>query len=468
MSSVTKLGLLAGVLRDQNQAARAVVDRRQTALSKRASHNPGGSQTPQFPSPPALTIPRYLVESEDTQARSFFVSNYVLFSRDPQADHGFIELLPILFANLRENSPVSLALTAVSRCMFGAWERKNRDTETTEVRAAFGKALTATRNAVENPSQSLSDETLMAVCLLGFYEAVVDAFRSKLSSARHYHGAAALIEHRKVSNMNSELSKKLLLAVRNSIVESAIADCTPVDTSAEVWQDSDQLPQNPATLLDIMSVEVANVLSAENQPPERVVELEEVETDASPPISNLLDRAIAAEARLASWPEIVPRNWIPVRIPRNSIPQVVVDAGLYGAYCEVYPDIVICSTWNSWRTIRLKILSLIARLDPEGSGIQAVTTIQQLADDICASIPFSIGSRTEPALFSESAAIYPSVEGQSLPTNHVRAALAVGGWSLFSPLKEIINVRMYLRLGHREWVREQLFRLAKIYDVIPR
>ncbi len=103
-------------------------------------------------------------------ARNFFISSYVLFPRDPQADRGFIELLPIMFAKLQVDSPVSLALTAVSRCMFGAWERKNRDTETAEVRTAFGKALAATRSAVQDPSESLSDETLMAVCLLGFYE----------------------------------------------------------------------------------------------------------------------------------------------------------------------------------------------------------------------------------------------------------------------------------------------------------
>ena len=35
---------------------------------------------------------------------------------------------------------------------------------------AYGKALTATRAALVDPISSLSDETLMAVCLLGMYD----------------------------------------------------------------------------------------------------------------------------------------------------------------------------------------------------------------------------------------------------------------------------------------------------------
>ncbi|KAI9759369.1 MAG: hypothetical protein M1835_000389 [Candelina submexicana] len=455
------------VLRDQNQAARAVVDRRRNALSKRTTASVDGSQTSQSQSPPSLTIPCGLVESEDTQARCFLIANFVLFTRDSQADCSFLELLPTLFESLRVDCAVSLALTAVSRCMFGALVRKNRDTETADVRAAFIHAVAATRTAIEDPAEALSDATLMAVCLLGFYEAARDAFRSKLSSARHFHGAAALIENRKISNMNSELAKKIVLAVRNGIVTRAISHCDSIDTSSEVWQDFEQLPQNPATLLDDMSVEVANVLGTASRTPQRIADVEEVETGPPSPTSGPLVRAIAAEARLASWPRAVPRNWIPIRIYRRHIHQEVIDAGLYSDYCEIFPDVVICSTWNSWRRIRLKNLSRIAQLDPESSGIQTVATMQQLADDICATIPFSLGSRTEITPFYDGAAIYPSIKGKSLPTDHARAAVAVGGWSLWSPLKEIINVHMYLRPGQREWVREQLFRLAKIYDVIP-
>ena len=45
-----------------------------------------------------------------------------------------------------------------------------RDVETPQVRVAYGKALLATRLALQDPIERSTDETLMAVCLLGFYE----------------------------------------------------------------------------------------------------------------------------------------------------------------------------------------------------------------------------------------------------------------------------------------------------------
>lgn len=100
----------------------------------------------------------------------FFVSSYVLPPRDPQSDRGFVELLPLLFGNIRPNSPLLFTLAAVSRCQFVAWELGVRDVETPPVRLAYGKALVATRLALQDPVECSTDETLMAVCLLGFYE----------------------------------------------------------------------------------------------------------------------------------------------------------------------------------------------------------------------------------------------------------------------------------------------------------
>lgn len=120
------------------------------------------------PSPNPIILPS-LAESEDFHALSFFVSTFVLFPRDAQADRGYLEHLPHLFANLRVGSPLSLALTASSRILYSKWELKRSDVETLSY-SDYGVAVKATRMALQNPIDSMSDETLMAVCLLGFYE----------------------------------------------------------------------------------------------------------------------------------------------------------------------------------------------------------------------------------------------------------------------------------------------------------
>ena len=144
------------VLRDQTKSARVAVQRRQKKSSCEYS--------------PSSIVTATLNESEDSHALCFLVSSYITVSRDPRTDRGFLELLPHFFSTLKSNTPFSLALNAVAACFFAAWERRARYLETYTLRTAYGKALKATRAAISDPAECLSDETLMAVCLLGLYE----------------------------------------------------------------------------------------------------------------------------------------------------------------------------------------------------------------------------------------------------------------------------------------------------------
>lgn len=244
---------------------------------------------------------------------------------------------------------------------------------------------------------------------------------------------------------------------------------SPIDTSSELWEVTEDMPCNPATLLDYLSVDVANLLATERLSPS-VVDVTDDDTgkgDIGNGLSGLLIRARAVESKLAAWPDIVPSAWLPCHIPARQVPQSVIDAGIYNNGCDIYPDIMICSTWNEWRVARLKVLGLIARHSSSEVSAQTTATIQQLVDDICASIPFSLGSRTEPGPLYEMKVTYPSLKGQPISKEHQKTSSAYGGWYLFAPFKETMNVGMYLRKGQLEWLRGQLMRLARMYDVEP-
>ena len=227
---------------------------------------------------------------------------------------------------------------------------------------------------------------------------------------------------------------------------------------------------NPATLLDLMCVDVANLLAAARAIPSRVIEVTE-EVAKSGDIVNeptdLLLKAKALDEKLLTWSAMIPSSWVPTSIPAYEIPQNVQDAGLYGDSCHIYQDIMICSAWNDWRVARLKVLGLIARLGSNKTNAEAITAIQILVDDICASIPFTLGSRTKPGPLYEMKIDYPALKGKAMPPEHQRTAGAYGGWYLFAPFKETLNVGMYLREGQLVWLRAQLFRLAEMYDVEP-
>ena len=83
---------------------------------------------------------------------------------------------------------------------------------------------------------------------------------------------------------------------------------TPIDTTSDIWHDSADLPQNPATIFDKMSVDVANVLAFEKS------------GDLMESIPDFVKMARTADNKLASWPDLVPPEWFPTRIPVKKHP----------------------------------------------------------------------------------------------------------------------------------------------------
>ena len=351
-----------------------------------------------------------------------------------------------------------LCVAAISSAMSAKFVLQMRDVEMPKVRQKYTNALTATRRALADPVECLRDETLMAVCLLGFYEAVVESFKGRVSSARHFEGAASLIKQRQ-DRMATETAQKLLLGVRNNILSRAVTHNTPIDTTASLWQDYDTIPHNAATLLDQMSLEIPNLTFAAS--------LKHIEDQGKLAI---VAKALVTDAQLSTWPTAIPATWDPVRLSIKEISKpIMLNGFVYQDYCEIYHDIMVGTTWNSYRLSRLKVLAVVAQLSSPASSEHdlAVRKIQELADAICASIPFFLGTRSGPAPLYSMEAEYPTIDKAPAKEYHHRTAAAFGGWYLFSPMKEVMRVGSWLRPGQMAWMGSQLWRLARIYDVEP-
>ncbi|KAL9131458.1 MAG: hypothetical protein Q9217_000606 [Psora testacea] len=446
------------VLRNQNETAKAGVGRRQKQRSRTRGPGTLASKT----NCPAKCLP----ELEEAHSLCFFISCWADYSPDPQSDRDFVGLLPLLYPRAKTGSPLTLCVAAISHLVFNKFEHKIQKPETLlQVRETYGKALTATRISLQDPIASLADETLMAVCLLGWYEACVGAFKAKISSPQHFEGAAALIQQRQGFLMN-DITKRMLVGVRSNLAYRAIESASPIDVTMEVWHEPDNFTHTPASLLDLLTAGAANILARARRFPNEVRRtdgIDKVKTEDS----WILSTAKAADAELAMWQDVIPPNWTPIPVSRDHVPNEVIEAGLYGQTCDVYQDIITCSTWNDWRTARLKVLGLIARCTISEERANAINTIQELVDAICASIPFCLGSRTTPASLHAADIIYPTIPGQKTCKLHYLTAAARGGWYLFAPMKQVMAVGLYLRQGQMMWMDSQLQRLATIYDIIP-
>ncbi|KAL8888284.1 MAG: hypothetical protein Q9205_002351 [Flavoplaca limonia] len=421
------------VLRDQNQAAKAGAERRHKARAQKtylnASSSASSSAYPSrsksstsLSSPTAspfsddgLIVYSSLVESRDSYAHAFFVSAYVLGPRDIRTDHGFLELLPYLFDKLPSNPVLSSSLAVLCHCYFGAWNPSIRNAENFQVQQSYSKALSALRYALKNPRHCVTDELLMAVCLLNFFE-----------------------------------------------VNKALSRSKPVDNAPEIWDDpSEDMPYNPATSLDFIGRDTANLLARAAEhglPPNPYPSDNQIHT-------NILLEAEALDARYAQWAEEVPTEWLPFSVPRDSIPQEVLDAGVNNHYCHIYSHTSVCSTWNAWRVQRMRILGLLADYQEIELKDDAILHIQRLADDIHASIPYMLGNKVKPGEMHGMDYVYPSIPGHSVPASHYLTAAAYGGLNLWVPMRAILDYRRYMRGDQILFTVEQFHRIMKLYDV---
>lgn len=152
-------------------------------------------------------------------------------------------------------------------------------------------------------------------------------------------------------------------------------------------------PPSPRVLLSSAASELVNLRQAWERmmtlPAKEAVEI------------SILARTNEIDSRLVSWSYLVPEDWMPVAA--TIIPQSVRKAGIWPNRCDCYTDMWIAATWNTFldcriilQTIMLSCLRMLYSQDPGGRRVAAVqNTIRYIADDICATVPFFLGSQVE-------------------------------------------------------------------------
>lgn len=116
----------------------------------------------------ASPIPRALVEPPEQDAICKFFTDFVLYTNHPDAQCDFFEYLLPLYSSARHDSILSLAASAVALAISGGDPRLRSRFQMGRV--VNGIALKKIALAIQDPVQSVQDETLMATLLLGFFD----------------------------------------------------------------------------------------------------------------------------------------------------------------------------------------------------------------------------------------------------------------------------------------------------------
>ncbi|KAK4692838.1 hypothetical protein P7C71_g4449, partial [Lecanoromycetidae sp. Uapishka_2] len=415
-------------------------------------------------------IPRMFNDFPEQQAICAFFLDFVLLPRNKDSVQGHLEHLLPLYKNAAADSPLSLATSSVALVISGSSTTRQSDQQLG--RTIFGRALRKTSAAIRHPVECRKDETLMAVLLLGLFEKITagpDSSKSSMVQA-HNSGAAALVMHRGQDNVKTNVGVGLLFSVRSQLVEHAIEESISFkrcpDALSNIFKSLDQnaaarLTSATINIADLRSCAKSALLLPRNENSEREV-------------NDLLEYAISVDLLVAAWAESLPEEWKPTPAegfdyPIGEVPKLAL---VYDDRKDVYIDLWVQSIWNQYRSARIKIqtiiLDCIAWLDMPYEhqwywrAVYARMITQEMADDICASVPFALGTKTLGGPGDRDGIEYPYTGNQKASEEHRRAASALGGWHLLEPMRTSLN-GIGLRDGQKEWLMEQMSRIRRIY-----
>lgn len=304
----------------------------------------------------------------------------------------------------------------------------------------------------------------------------------------HNAGAAALIMHRGPENCKSSLSVGLLFSVRSQLVSTDPLQTWPWAERKQVEHAIEEgtsfkrcpdglsamfksLPQNAAARLTSAAINIADLRSGAKS-----ALLLPRNSDREKEVNALLEYAISVDLLVAAWPESLAEEWMWNSAEHFELPPASVsrDAYIYKDRMDVYVDLWVESIWNAYRSARVKVVTIIidciAWLGKPFEAqwywrdIYAKMITQEMVDDMCASVPYALGTKTLGGPGDRKGVEYPYNGTQKASENHRRAAAALGGWHLLEPMKTSLKTTC-LREGQKEWVEAQMARIWRIYSL---
>ncbi|KAI9172720.1 hypothetical protein HJFPF1_02233 [Paramyrothecium foliicola] len=327
------------------------------------------------------------------RATNFFIQQYVFApmfsSHNPtlQSNH---EYLPSLLRT--QDSELGLLGTAVAAAGFAALSNAvNAPAWRAESFRLYSKAIRQLQQALQDPVQRVSDETLGAVLIMGTFETIVSADLSSMKSYSHHVIAAArCIQMRGPGQFRSVNSVKLFMHMRR-IMEPFPYELTRWSEWAEHAQIDDLIPVNRFSEINGILARVRADLKYQSITDPAVVSAWLL------PIDKMMEE----------WAQTLPASWAYESyraIGPNGVP-----SSRFDMQDDTYSDPWIACIWNCYRNARLLIHeSIIAATLRYGTEEQKASlqssakVLAAMADGVCHSVAYHLGDRRAD---SEAAAI---------------------------------------------------------------
>ncbi|RSL73798.1 hypothetical protein CEP54_000048 [Fusarium duplospermum] len=427
--------------------------------------------------------------SEPDTAVPFYLDHYARIGRDMGSTRGFFEMLIPAYFSQKQESALSLAVSALASEMLSMWRGEANNFGSTC--KSYSRAITRLRTAIQDPIERGNPATVLAILVLQTYENASAVYDLRRASRMHHNGAASLLSFVDSDDMDGTMRAYLRKFMLHTEVSTAMRQKKPLKSIAYSWigrKDTMAVPDNPSSALDAIGASVAELQASYTQ-----FVTQGGSTTSLESLKEWRAEAKRVDAELLTWAENVPDHWRPLRLISgrdidSSIPT-------YQSACEVYPSCQIASIWNLWRFQRLVLAKIILGslgafsdlscfgfeygqfLDDPTDIVNYQQTLQEVVDSVCYSIPFYLGNRaTRSRLtdFTDPTILLPSqdcLDAVISSDDHRRHVIAQGPWRAMHPLSRCLTlfseddskmIASLLRPGQREWIRDQFLRVATL------
>ena len=347
-----------------------------------------------------LRMPPQVSDTTESRALVYFLTQYVQVAPEEEKCKSYVDHLVPLYLDPNMSLRLFHATSAVSMLTLAKKTDKSSDMEGSRVN--YGKAVGLLREAVADPQELRTDDTLMTALILGLYDSIAANRDAPFAWRHHVDGAFAMVNLRRYDTLTSQLSQKLYWAVKSHAAISHVMRCEPIEPYTD-WKTIWRTPLGPARL---ESYAYMITVTALRLPALRHAATKILTKPMRPCVAlevlRLLANVKVLDAELACWPYTVPVPWRPSLVGwKHGELSDIHFSGCYPGPVWNYYNWWIANVWNMYRALRCYcqglIISCVERLVPEdeveevSEYVCAVRTQQRMVDDICASIPICLG-----------------------------------------------------------------------------
>ncbi|KAI0474985.1 hypothetical protein GGR56DRAFT_489489 [Xylariaceae sp. FL0804] len=429
-----------------------------------------GSETPvELAVMPALSTP------VEQKASCHFASNFVLMPREGTT-HGFLEFVVPLLKQDAVDGPLQHAFNACSMAFL--YNRAGPGNNLHEQSIyEYSEALTKTNAALRDVEAQKSDTTLAAVLLLGLYESISARQIGSLNWGSHTEGAIQLVKLRGRKQLRTKTGVQIFVAVRTQMIIHSLTSGRAPIMGTEWWLTDavkDPFAANSQRLMiktGEIRAEVTRLMNNMTRTPDNV----EIMLD-------MVRKAQTVDQEVLTWMRDVPDDWGYTTVAwEDQVPNGgdYARADVFPGRVDVYRDFWIASIWNSARTVRLILASLIVRCaawvcspvdyrtTPEYAT--AARTCVDMITDIIASVPYQLGWRPRDDAYRRRQQPQPPQQ-QKKPNlggfacGDEEASKGLAGYFLAWPLT-CVNGQDYTTDAQRAWVLGRLHHIADVIGV---